>query len=287
MYFVVLVEFPANKGTIDVSLISSHCSRRCNNDSACRSTQIAIVIAEIPHNIRAALVEGSAVYVAEVEVIPVKSGGINVDDNAYAVILSEHLYKRILVILLVCDIVGVGGDDQCFAGLYGAVGNILVCTLERSAEAGRTLDSANVLNKLGTGISKIIQCSFDIELRFSGLRGADSHIGRLYIQQFVVNAVGVEADSVSVVGVLALKAEVQNDLHLGISRNARHIQSLGIGGSGAEIHDVLSGADRIVSDDIGILKVELVDTLNGCITFKVVSVCGNREQTEVIHRVQQ
>ena len=287
MYFVVLVEFPANKGTVDMSLIRSHCSRRRNNDSACRSTQIAIVIAEIPHNIRTALVEGSAVYVAEVEVIPVKSGGVNIDNNAYAVILSEHLFELILVILLVCNIVGVGGDDQCFAGLYGAVGNILVCTLERSTEAGRALDSANVLNKLGAGINKLIQRSFNIELGFSRLRGADSHIGRLYIQQFVVNAVGVEADSVSVVGILSLKAKVQDHLNFSVSRNARHIQPLGTGRSSAEIHDVLSCAYRVVSYYIGILKIELVDTLNSRITFKVVSGCGNRKQTEIIHLIQQ
>ena len=273
MYFIVLIKYLANKSAVNVSLISSHSSSRRNNDSARRSTQIAIIIAEIPHNIRAALVEGSAIYVAEVEVIPIKSGGVNVDDNAYSVILSEHLYKRILVILLVCDIVGVGGDDQCFAGLYGAVGNILVCTLKRSAEAGCALDSTNVLNKLGTGISKIIKRSCNIELGFSRLRGADSHIGRLYIQQFVVNAVGVEADSVSVVGILSLKAEVQDHLNFCVSRNARHIQPLGTGGSSAEIHDVLSRAYRVVSYYIGILKVELVDTLNSRITLKVVSGC--------------
>ena len=287
MYFVVLIKYLANKSAVNVSLISSHSSSRRNNDSARRSTQIAIVIAEIPHNIRAALVEGSAIYVAEIEVLAVKSGGINVDDNAYAVILSEHFYKRILVILLVCDIVGVSGDDQCFAGLYGAVGNILVCTLKRSAEAGRALDSANVLNKLGAGINKLIQRSFNIELGFSRLRGADSHIGRLYIQQFVVNAVGVEADSVSVVGILSLKAEVQDHLNFSVSRNARHIQPLGTGRSSAEIHDVLSCAYRVVSYYIGILKIELVDTLNSRITFKVVSGCGNRKQTEIIHLIQQ
>ncbi len=83
-------------------------------------------------------------------------------------------------------------------------------------------------------------------------------------------AVCIETGSVAVVGILALEAEIENDLHLSVSRNISHIQACGGGRRSTEVNDICTAADGAKSYDVAILEVELVDALNCSVALQVV-----------------
>ena len=285
MYLVILIECIADKRAVHMPPVGRDGRIRRSNNSSGGCAQRFLVATQVPYDISAALVECRAIDIAEIKVIPLKIRGINVDDHADPVILSKQLYKSALIILIVCDVVRVGGNDHRLTGLYLSAHDILICTLKSGAEAGGSLYLADIFKKLITVVSDSIQRPLDIILRLACIRVAYSQLGRVDIQQLIMRTVGVEASPVAVIGIFTLKAEVQHYLNISVSRNARHVKSVGIRGSCAEVYGISAGTDRTGSHDIAVLQIELVYAFYCGVALKVVGSGGLGIKPEIVHRI--
>ena len=99
-------------------------------------------------------------------------------------------------------------------------------------------------------------------------------------------AVGIETGSVAVIGISSLKTEVKYYLDLGVSRDIRHIKSLGIR-SLAEINDIGAAADSTQSYDVAVLEIEFVDAAYSRVALQVIGSNFLGIETEVPYIVQR
>ncbi len=270
MHLVVLIKEITDKRTVYRASVGSYPCIGSNNDSAGRRTDFSGIVAKIPDDICTALVIGSAVDISKVKVIPREIRGINVNNNAYIIIIGQHIYEISLIILIVCDVVGVRIDDKRLARFNITVLNSLICVCERSIEIRCFVCPADIIDKLCAFISYAVKSTLNVILALVLIRIAYSHVGRLHIQQLIMSTVGVKAYSVAVVGICTLKAESENHLYLCVRRNIRHVKPIGIGRGSAEINHICTAADRTMTDNVAVLEIELIDTLDCGIALKVI-----------------
>ena len=285
MYLVILVECIADKRAVHMTPVGRNGRIRRSNNSSGGCAQRLLIAAEVPYNICTALIECCSVDIAKIKVISLKIRGINVYDHADPVILSKQLYQSALIILIVSDVVRVGGNDHRLTGLYLSAHDILICTLKSGAEAGGSLYPPDVFKELITAVSDSIQRPLDIILRLVCIGIAYSQPGRVDIQQLIMRTVGVETSPVAVIGIFTLKAEIQHYLNISVSRNARHVKPVGIRGSSAEVHGISAGTDRTGPYDIAVLQIELVYAFNCGVALEVVDRGGLGIKPEIVHRI--
>ena len=269
MNLTVLVKIIHNQSTVHIAPVGGHICIRSNNDTSRRRGKIAAICTEVPHNICTGSLKISIIDISDSEIAAGVILSIDIENNAYAVVVQQQLFNFRLDIRRINKIVCVDVDNKRLTRRYPAVLNGVVCVVKglTNIYSGGLLHCGN---KIAARSADLVQSTGDIVLLLLRSSPADSNVLSLYIKDLILNSACLEAHSVAVVHVGQLKVKPENQLKLGVAGKISKLYRSSLRGCRVKIGHKVPAHVRAVCDHICIVLLNRVDLAHSRVCLQVV-----------------